>query len=93
MKLECRKGTIRKRKAGICLLCCCLAALFLGACGKGGEEADAADKVYYHFQEAVIPDPDEALGNVFGREYREQKHVIYESGMKLCGDTFYRIAQ
>lgn len=93
MKLECRKGTIRKRKAGICLLCCCLAALFFGACGKGGEEADAADQVYYHFQEAVIPDPDEALGNVFGQEYGEQEHVIYELGMKLCGDTFYRIAQ
>ena len=95
MKFESGKGTIRKRKAGISLLCCCLAALLLGACGKDGEETGAADPdmVYYHFQEAVIPDPDEALGNVFEQEYGAQEYMIFEFDMKLCGDTFYRIAQ
>ena len=88
MKFESGKGTIRKRKAGICILCYFLAALLLGACGKDGEETGAADpdQVYYHFQEAVIPDPDEALGNVF-----EQRYNIYESDLKLCSGIFYRI--
>lgn len=93
MRLASMKGKIRKRKVGAGLLFCCLVALLLGACGKEGEKTDAADQVYYHFQEAVIPDPDEALGNVFGQKYGEQEHVILEFDMKLCGDTFYRIAQ
>ena len=93
MRLASMKGKIRKRKVGAGLLFCCLVALLLGACGKEGEKTDAADQVYYHFQEAVIPNPDEALGNVFGQKYGEQEHVILEFDMKLCGDTFYRIAQ
>lgn len=87
MKPESRKAKIRKRKVGICLLCC-LAALLFGACVKDGEEVGEADQLYYHFQEAVIPDPDEALGSVF-----EQKYNIYELDIRLCSDTIYRIAQ
>ena len=82
MRLASMKGKIRKRKVGAGLLFCCLVALLLGACGKEGEKTDAADQVYYHFQEAVIPDPDEALGNVFGQKYGEQEHVILEFDMK-----------
>lgn len=93
MQPESRERTIWKRKAGICLLYCCLAALLLGACGKAREETSAADQVYYHFKEAVIPDPDEALSNAFGQKYGEQEHVSIEFDMKLCGDTFYRIVQ
>lgn len=77
----------KKRKAGICLLCCCLMAALFTGCGNSGSE-DTSDQVYYHIQETSIPDPDEGLMDVF-----EKRTQVSEQDLVLKDGTFYRIAQ